>query len=59
MTIRLWNLQNPIRVFDHHTEFTKGVDWSLQIKNQIASVSWDQKVFIWNIDQSAHSPNMM
>ena len=56
MTVRLWDLQNPIRVWDHHTEFSKGIDWSLQIKNKIASTSWDQRVYIWNIEQGAPMP---
>ena len=53
MTVRLWNAANPVepqlKVFDRHHEFVQGIDWSQHVENQVASISWDQKVYSWNV----------
>lgn len=52
MTVKLCSLADPIqaniRTYDRHHEFVVGIDWSQHIDNLIASISWDQKVYVWN-----------
>lgn len=53
MSVRLWDIKNlsspMMRAQDRHTEFVQGVDWSNLVENQVGSVSWDQRAFVWNI----------
>jgi len=48
MTARIWDLDlgRQISVFDGHTEFAYGVDWSLFGEGWIGTVGWDGRVFI-------------
>ncbi len=53
MTVRLWNAVDPVepikKVFDRHHEFVQDIDWSQHAQNHIASISWDQKLYTWNV----------
>jgi len=48
MTVRIWDLETgrAVSVWDGHTEFAYGVDWSLFGEGWLGSVGWDGKVFI-------------
>jgi len=52
MTVRLWNVMDPVdplkKTHDKHHEFVQGIDWSQHIDNTVASISWDQKMYVWN-----------
>lgn len=51
MTVRLWDIAAPeealIRVWDHHTEFAVGLDWSSLSEGLIASCGWDGMTWVW------------
>ncbi|KAI8907395.1 WD40-repeat-containing domain protein, partial [Gorgonomyces haynaldii] len=49
MSLRLWNLDNPFqpRIYNDHTEFVFGVDFSLFHPGQIATCSWDESVDVF------------
>ena len=53
MTVRLWNTADPIdqckKIHDKHHEFVQGIAWSPHVENVVASISWDSKVYIWNV----------
>jgi peroxin-7 len=38
-----------LRVWDHHTEFAVGLDWSVLSEGVIASCAWDELVAVWQI----------
>jgi peroxin-7 len=41
---------NPlINRFTHHTEFVVGLDFNIFLEGQLASCSWDERVFVWNL----------
>ena len=41
-----------VGVFDKHTEFVVGLDWSLfGEKGWAASVGWDEGVWVWDANQ--------
>jgi peroxin-7 len=48
MTVRIWDLEmgRGVAVWDRHTEFAYGVEWSLFGEGWIGSVGWDGRVFI-------------
>ena len=48
MTVRIWDVeqQRCLSVWDGHTEFAYGVDWSLFGEGWIGTVGWDGKVFV-------------
>lgn len=52
MTVRLWDWQKPgdplLRVWDHHSEFAVGLDWSVLTEGMLASCGWDEMTFIWH-----------
>ncbi len=52
MTVRLWNAAAPedalLRVWDHHTEFAVGLDFSSLAEGMIASCGWDEMAHVWN-----------
>ena len=55
MSVILWNtspdaITNPYLMrHDGHTEFVQAIDWSTLTEGKIASISWDQKLYIWNV----------
>ena len=52
MSLMLWDFmqENPLlHRFEHHTEFVVGLDFNIFIEGQLASCSWDEKVFVWNL----------
>ena len=55
MSVKLWNTKNltkPISIsHDKHHEFVQGIDWSPLIQNLIASISWDQKMYVWMVNE--------
>ena len=56
MTVRLWDTSagGPggedagVRVWDHHTEFAVGLDWSALVEGRLASAGWDGAVWAWD-----------
>lgn len=55
MTVRLWDVAAPedalLRVWDHHTEFAVGIDFSNLEEGLVASAGWDERVFVWHQQQ--------
>lgn len=53
MSVRLWdtkNLSQPLlKQHDKHHEFVQGIDWSPIVQGMITSISWDQKMYQWNV----------
>ncbi|KAH7282571.1 hypothetical protein KP509_35G037200 [Ceratopteris richardii] len=51
MTVRLWNTVIPqnalLATYDHHTEFAAGFDMSLHEDYLLASVGYDDCIFVW------------
>ena len=54
MTVRLWNAAAPedalLRVWDHHTEFAVGLDFSSLLEGMLASCGWDEMCHVWHQD---------
>lgn len=52
MTVRLWDFAAPeeaaLRVWDHHTEFAVGLDWSPLSEGLLASCGWDGMTWVWH-----------
>ena len=52
MTVRLWDYLVPenalVKLWDHHTEFAVGLDWSSLHEGLLASCGWDQMVWTWH-----------
>ena len=48
MTVRIWDVEigKCLALWDSHTEFAYGVDWSLFGEGWLGSVGWDGRVFI-------------
>ena len=57
MTVRLWDTAAPedsqLRVWDHHTEFAVGLDFSSLSEGMLASTGWDELTYFWN--QKGHA----
>ena len=51
MTTRVWRGETCVKVFDAHTEFVSGIDWSVfgVAPGFIATVGWDENVFVWRV----------
>ena len=53
MTVRLWDTAAGedacVRVWDHHTEFAVGLDWSTLVEGRLASAGWDGAVWAWDV----------
>ncbi|XP_014389409.1 PREDICTED: peroxisomal biogenesis factor 7, partial [Myotis brandtii] len=50
-TVRFWNFSKPdplLEIVDHHTEFTCGLDLSLQSPTQVADCAWDETIKIYD-----------
>uniref|UniRef100_A0A2K5LLG9 Peroxin-7 n=1 Tax=Cercocebus atys TaxID=9531 RepID=A0A2K5LLG9_CERAT len=50
-TVRFWNFSKPdflLETVEHHTEFTCGLDFSLQSPTQVADCSWDETINIYD-----------
>uniref|UniRef100_A0A2K5CIB8 Peroxisomal targeting signal 2 receptor n=2 Tax=Aotus nancymaae TaxID=37293 RepID=A0A2K5CIB8_AOTNA len=50
-TVRFWNFSKPdplLETVEHHTEFTCGLDFSLQSPTQVADCSWDETIKIYD-----------
>uniref|UniRef100_A0A8C2URU4 Peroxin-7 n=1 Tax=Chinchilla lanigera TaxID=34839 RepID=A0A8C2URU4_CHILA len=50
-TVRFWNFSKPdplLETVEHHTEFTCGLDFSLQSPSQVADCSWDETIKIYD-----------
>ena len=39
----------PVQVWDHHTEFAVGLDWSTLSEGMLASAGWDGQAFVWHM----------
>jgi peroxin-7 len=54
MTVRLWDYAAPedalVRLWDHHTEFAVGLDWSTLVEGLLASCGWDEMTFAWHMN---------
>lgn len=55
MSVRLWDISAEtedalLKVWDHHTEFVIGVDFSVFEPGVIGSVGWDEMLFLWHLD---------
>ncbi len=57
MTVRLWDIAAPedsqLRVWDHHTEFAVGLDFSSLSEGMLASTGWDEMTYFWNQRENA------
>jgi len=55
MTVRLWDFAAPenamLRVWDHHSEFAVGLDFSSLQDGMLASCGWDGMAFCWHQTQ--------
>jgi peroxin-7 len=53
MTVRLWDTQSkamPLRMmYEAHTEFVLGLDFSLFTPRLMVTSSWDESAHLWNI----------
>jgi len=51
MSTIIWDYVRPdiIQKTENHTEFVLGVDFSIFTPGQIATCSWDETVFAWNL----------
>jgi peroxin-7 len=53
MSVRLWDTAAGedacVRVWDQHTEFAVGLDWSTLVEGRIASAGWDGAVWAWDV----------
>uniref|UniRef100_A0A8C8U4F8 Peroxin-7 n=1 Tax=Peromyscus maniculatus bairdii TaxID=230844 RepID=A0A8C8U4F8_PERMB len=50
-TVRFWNFSKPdplLETVEHHTEFTCGLDLSLQSPTEVADCSWDETIKIYD-----------
>ena len=51
MTVRLWDTAAPedsqLRVWEHHTEFAVGLDFSTLAEGMLASTGWDEMTYLW------------
>uniref|UniRef100_A0AAA9TCK9 Peroxin-7 n=1 Tax=Bos taurus TaxID=9913 RepID=A0AAA9TCK9_BOVIN len=50
-TVRFWNFSKPdplLETVEHHTEFTCGLDLSLQSPTQVADCAWDETIKIYD-----------
>ena len=54
MTVRLWDAAAPgeplVKVWDHHSEFAVGLDFSTLVRGRMASCGWDDAAFVWSVD---------
>ena len=54
MTVRLWDWAAPgdalLRLWDHHTEFAVGLDFSPLVEGLLASCGWDELTYVWRAD---------
>jgi hypothetical protein len=48
MTVRIWDvdMQRAVAVWEGHSEFAYGVEWSLFGEGWVGSVGWDGRVFV-------------
>jgi WD40 repeat protein len=48
MTLQIWDLElgKSIALWDGHTEFAFGIEWSLFGEGWVGSAGWDGKVFV-------------
>jgi peroxin-7 len=48
MTTRIWKNETCVKVFDAHTEFVAGIDWSVfgLAPGFIGTVGWDECVYV-------------
>lgn len=51
MTTRVWRGDTCVKVFDAHTEFVAGLDWSCfgVSPGFIGTAGWDEQVFVWRV----------
>lgn len=54
MTVRLWDAAAPgeplLKIWNHHTEFAVGLDFSTLVRGRMASCGWDDAAFVWSVD---------
>ena len=54
MTVRLWDAAAPgeplMKIWNHHTEFAVGLDFSTLVRGRMASCGWDDAAFVWSVD---------
>ena len=55
MTVRLWDYAAPedalLRMWDHHSEFAVGLDFSVLTEGLLASAGWDDTTWVWHQSQ--------
>lgn len=55
MTVRLWDVAAPedalLKIWDQHTEFVVGIDFSSLQEGLIASTGWDECTYVWHESQ--------
>ena len=40
----------PGKIWDHHSEFAVGLDFSTLVRGRMASCGWDDAAFVWSVD---------
>jgi peroxin-7 len=54
MTVRLWDAAAPgeplLKIWNHHSEFAVGLDFSTLVRGRMASCGWDDAAFVWSVD---------
>jgi len=55
MSVCLWDTNKVVDALiirhDNHKEFVQGIDWSPIAEGQVCSVSWDMRLYVWNVMQ--------
>ncbi len=44
------------QVWDHHTEFAVGLDFSVLAEGVIGSTGWDEMAYVWRQDGDPRGP---
>lgn len=62
MTVRLWDFTAPqdalLNIWEHHTEFAVGLDFSVLNEGMLASCGWDEQVAVWNMREGTTPQRM-
>ncbi|EFC35444.1 predicted protein [Naegleria gruberi] len=52
MSLCIWDTEQGsdnalLEKYEHHSEFVVGIDFNLEMEDEIASCSWDETVYVW------------
>ena len=51
-----WREVVVLQVWDHHTEFAVGLDFSVLAEGVIGSTGWDEMAYVWRQDGDPRGP---